>query len=221
MMYCEKCKVSVTDELSQCPLCRDDLIETKDEKRIVFPNIPFIYHRYNLFFRILLFVSVSLAVVAVAVDMLMPGDIWWSILVVGAILCLWLCLWLAIKKRNNLPKGMLYQVVLLSSICVIWELLAGWRGWSINFVIPALCTAVMIALPILATILEWEIRDLMLYMIIDEIFAVLPLLLLIFGVVTVRFPSVICVVVSIISTCALIIFRGEEIAAELKRRFHF
>ena len=46
----------------------------------------------------------------------------------------WLSLALAVRKRKNIPKGMLYQVALLSIICMIWDFATGWNGWSIDYV---------------------------------------------------------------------------------------
>ena len=51
--------------------------------------------------------------------------------------------------------------------------------------------------------------------------SVIPLLMLIFGQVRVRYPSVICVACSIISLAALAIFFGRSLLIEIKKRLHF
>ena len=48
-----------------------------------------------------------------------------------------------------------------------------------------------------------------------------PLLMLIFGQVRVRYPSVICVACSIISLAALAIFFGRSLLIGIKKRLHF
>ena len=59
------------------------------------------------------------------------------------------------------------------------------------------------------------------FSLLAALLSVIPLLMLIFGQVRVRYPSVICVACSIISLAALAIFFGRSLLIEIKRRLHF
>lgn len=221
MKYCGNCKVSVAGERETCPLCQSVL--TQNDKKggeEVFPSVPTIYHQYHFLFKILLFVSFAIVVVAVSVNLLFSEGGWWSLFAVGGVGCTWLSLALAIRKRKNIPKGMLYQVVLISLICVGWDLAVGWRGWSVDFIIPILCVAAMVTLSVLSVILKWKLENIIVYFCIAAMFGIIPIVFFLTGLLRVAFPSVICVACSVISLAAIIIFYGGSIWAELKRRLY-
>ena len=55
---------------------------------------------------------------------------------------------------------------------------------------------------------------------IDALFGIVPLLFLLLGWLRVFYPSVICVAVSLLSLCALLLFEGERMRMEVKKRLH-
>lgn len=220
MKRCEKCGVEVTGNRLRCPLCQGTLLQTTGETREIFPVVPTLYRQYHLLFRLLIFASVAVGVVAVAVNLLLPESGAWSVFVAGGIICVWLSLALAVRKRKNIPKGMLYQVAQLSIICMIWDFATGWNGWSIDYVLPILCVAAMAALAVLSRVFNWETENQMIYFCIDAIFGIVPSILFFAGCLRVPYPSVISMAVSLLSLAAVAVFRGDSIWAELKRRLH-
>lgn len=222
MKHCEKCNVDVTGKRENCPLCQSQLERIDDQQSIdIFKPVQTVYHQYAMFFKIFLFATIAASVVSVAVNMLLPETGLWSIFVVGGLFCVWVSLFIAVRKRRNIPKGLIYQVVIISVFCVIWDLATGWRGWSIDYVFPIMCIATMITIAILAKVLEWKIEHIMVYFIIDSIFGIVPLIFFLTGMLTVPYPSIICVAGSIISIAAIVIFNGGNILSELRRRFNF
>ena len=219
MKQCRHCQVDVAGEREACPLCQSGLEGTGTKE--IFPEIPTIYRQFYSLFRILLFISVSAAIVAVAVNLLLEETGAWSLFVVGGVGCLWLSLSFAIRKRKNIPKGMLYQVVLISIICIGWDLSNGWHRWSVDYVMPILCLSAMMALAVLSKVLDWRFENIMIYFLIDAIFGVVPIIFYFTKILTVPYPSVICTVGSLISMIAIVIFKGDSIRAELKRRMNF
>lgn len=96
----------------------------------------------------------------------------------------------------------------------------GWIGWSIDYVIPTICLIAMIVMAVGAKILKIGVRDLIVYLMIDAIFGFIPAIFIIFGWANVIFPSVVCVAASIISLSALILFEGENMKIEIRKRMH-
>lgn len=217
---CIHCKVKIRGEHSACPLCASIPSDRGDYKEDVFPHIPTIYQEFNIFIRILVLVSIVGVVVSFAVNMIFTQESTWSILVAAAVACMWLSLFFIIRKRNNIPKTILWQVGIISVLSVIWDRSMGWLGWSIDYVIPTAWILAMIVMAVGAKILKIGVRDLTVYLLIDAIFGFIPVVFIIFGWVDVIFPSVICVAASIISLSALILFEGDNIKAELNKRMH-
>lgn len=221
MRHCEQCGVDVAGSRTHCPLCQGPLSPCMGDSRETFPRIPTIYRQYHFLFRVMIFASIAAGVAAVAVNLMLPETGFWSAFVVGGIACLWLSLALAVRKRKNIPKGMLYQVALISVICVVWDWATHWSGWSIDYVVPILCVSVMAALAVLSRVFHWETETLIVYVCIDALFGVVPLIFFLTGCLNVPYPSIICVAASVISLAALVVFKGDSIWAELRRRLHF
>jgi hypothetical protein len=133
---------------------------------------------------------------------------------------MWISLLFIIRKKNNIPKTIVWQVVLISILSVIWDWSIGWLGWSINFVIPTICFGAMIVMAIAAKILKIGVRDLIVYLFIDIIFGFIPIIFILTGILSVAFPSIICVATSAISLSALILFQGDNMKAELRKKMH-
>lgn len=220
MQHCDHCRVSIKGNNHICPLCGGILSGEGSKAEEVFPKLPTIYQEFNIFIRIIILISICAIVISVAINMLFFNASRWSVLVIGGILCMWLSLYIIIRKRNNIPKTIVWQVVLISVLACMWDYSMGWLGWSIEYVIPSVCVAAMIVMAIAAKILKIGVRDLIIYLLVDGIFGFVPIIFILFGWLNVIFPSVICVAVSAISLSALILFEGENIKTELNKRMH-
>jgi hypothetical protein len=220
MKYCSKCRVSVAGQRKYCPLCQTELQSLDTDDNEIFPDIPTIFHQYNVFFRILIFLSVIVSIACLLINFLLPAKIWWSLFVMGAIACFWLSLSIAVSKRRNIPKNILYQVVVISSLAVVWDWCIGWRAWSIDYVIPMACTIAMISMATIAKVANLRVQDYLIYLVIDGLFCVVPISFIFIGFLTVLYPTLLCAAASVISLTALILFEGDDMWSELKRRVH-
>ena len=223
MKYCAKCKTSVTGNPSCCPLCQGALREEgePDVRGDIFPWIPDTLHKHSLFFRILVLVSVAAAVICVAINLILPKHGWWSLFVLAGLACAWIGLAVAFRNRHNVPKSMLYQVVVVSVLTALWDYCTGWHGWSIDYVIPIGCVVAMTILAITARVFKLNFGSFIVYITIAALFGIVPVVFYLLGMLKVVYPSVICVAGSMISLAALMIFEGDNMRKELKRRLHF
>lgn len=217
-MKCEKCNVSVSGTAKRCPLCQGDLQGVPNEDEQVYPIVPLNKSR-RLFLSIMGFVSVVICVICFTINLSLPGR-WWSLFVFGGILSFWVSFSLVVKNRGNIHKAIVWQVALISSIAVIWDLVTGFHNWSVDFVIPILCTVAMLAMAVIGKVMKLEINDYMIYLVLDAILGVLSLILILCGVVNFILPSAICFASSVISLAALFIFEGRAMVSEIKRKVH-
>lgn len=220
MQNCTHCKVRIKGEHTVCPLCAGIMEDKGNPKEDVFPHIPTIYQEFNIFIRILIFVSIIGVVACFAVNMIFTRESFWSILVAAGVLSMWFSLFFIIRNKNNIAKTILWQVGIIGVLSIIWDRSMGWFGWSIDYVIPTVCVLAMIVMAVGAKILKISVRDLIIYLLIDAIFGFVPAVFILFGWVNTMFPSVICVAVSLISLSALVLFEGDNIKRELNKRMH-
>lgn len=217
-MKCKNCKLDVAGTPKRCPLCQGDLTGEPQESTQIFPYVP-PQKSGRLFLSILGFISVVICVVCFAVNLSFPGR-WWSLFVLGGMVSFWTAFALVIQKKGNVHKTIVWQVVLISGIALAWDFATGFHLWSVNFVVPIVCSLALIAMAIMGKVLKLSITDYMIYVLLDCVFGLVSLILLLCGAVTVTLPSIICFAGSIIFLAALLIFEGKSLRSELNRRMH-
>jgi hypothetical protein len=218
MRTCKKCGVKVRGAETVCPLCQHRLSGEPEEA--VYPQIPTVYKQHEMFFKCLILSSVAAGVVCVAVNLLLPAGGFWSVFVVLGILCFWVSLAYAVRKKDNIPKNITGQVFLVSVLSFGWDWLTGWRGWSLNFVIPIACSVALLSLAIVAKVMRMPPGDYIAYFTIDIVFGIVPLVFYLTGLISIATPSVVCISLSILSLSALLVFEGKNMLQEMAKRFH-
>lgn len=220
MKYCEKCKINYTGEDSKCPLCNNNLTDIDGKTEEIFPFVPTVAHQFSMLFKLLLFAGIAGDIICVILNILLPHNSFWSLFVLGGTACFWLLFGIVLKKRNNIPKTILYQVIVISILAVIWDKLTGWHGWSLDYVVPSVFTSAIIAIAVIAVTLKIYSEDIVFYIFLNGFLGIVPVLFVIFGWVHIRYISLICVAVSLICISGLFIFEWNTIKSELTKRFH-
>lgn len=220
MKYCNYCKVYIREDREKCTLCGNTLDKRKlGESEDVFPHIPPFYAS-NLAIRILIFISIVAVVVSFGINMIFPSTTNWPILLVFGILSLWIGLIIVVQKRYHIPKKIIWQVAIISVLAIFWDYKTGWRGWSLDYVIPIASVSAMLIMYVTAKIMKLSIRDYVTYAFIDGLFGIIPIAFIVFDLVDVLYPSIISIGFSIISISAIFIFQGREIREEINKRMH-
>jgi hypothetical protein len=222
MKSCKKCAVSVNGSFARCPLCQHTLTtdSVSEPTAATFPFLPLIKQKHIFLHRMLQLCSVAAVIVSVAVNRAFPSGQVWSLFVIAGVACMWLGLIVAIRKRHNILKNLAYQMHVVCILAVWWDLFTGWRGWSVDYVIPITFMSVMAATTILARVLKMPASDYIIYLVLLIFYGIIPVIFIITGLCTVIYPSLSCVAGSLVSLAALLIFEGRNMAAELRRRFH-
>jgi hypothetical protein len=219
MQYCDHCKVHIRGDRKYCPLCQNALSGSGSEEEEVFPVVPVTY-QYNLMIRVMLYLSICIVVISLAVNAMFPVKVNWPMFIIAGILCVWISLGVVVRKRHNIPKSIIWQVAVISILAVIWDWRTGWRGWSLDFVIPIVCVVAMIIMYVTAKIMRLGARDFVIYIVLDSIFGIIPLLFMLLDLLQTKFPSIISISVSVLSLAAVILFEGDNIREELNKRMH-
>ncbi len=221
MLYCQQCRVYSRGVKERCVLCGSTLSQSDcDEGREeIFPTIPPAFEKH-VAIRILVFISFAAAVASFAIRMIFPTDFNWPLFVVFGLVSMWLGLIVVVRKRHSIPKTIMWQVTIVTLLSVLWDWQTGWKGWSIDYLIPTVYVSAELVMYISAKIMKLSITDYIMYALLDGLFGVLPILFILFGWVNALYPSVICIAASVIFLAAIFIFQGEEIKNEWHRRMH-
>jgi hypothetical protein len=221
MILCNNCKVYIRDDKEVCPLCGNILPDQDLDSRgeSIYPIIPLAFQRH-IAIRILVFISIVAIVVSTITYIIFPTSVNWPVLVLFGILSMWLSITDAFRKRHNITKSILWQVVIVSLLAVFWDWKTGWKCWSLDYAIPILCIVAIIVMYVTAKAMKLSVRNYIAYFLLGGLLGVIPVLFILFDLVKMEYPSFISVAVSIIFLSAIIIFQGESILAELQKRMH-
>jgi hypothetical protein len=221
MLRCEHCKVSLPGTQSRCPLCQNKPVGNPDGSRDRFPNLP---EAPKTVGRALLawlaFASVCAAAICISINMTDPADGWWSMFVLAGIASLWIDFAVVLKKQKNLPKSIIWQVLVVSLIAFLWDIFTKYKGWSMEYVLPILSASAMLALTVVAKARRLDIHDYILYLMISCVFGIVSFVFILTGVVRVVIPSAINFCTAIVFLAFLLFFEGKALWAEVQRRLH-
>lgn len=173
------------------------------------------------FFKIFSFCCIAAAVITAAVNVTATPDKLWGLFVAGGILSMWLALAVGYFKRNNLLKNAMWQLLIVTLGCIIWDLFTGWHRWSVNYVLPTVSVVIVISMLIISKIQSLEPREYMIYEVMAAGYGlILSMIFILTHVVRVMYPSVICAGFSFLFLTALALFRHREFKEEMHKKFH-
>jgi len=167
------------------------------------------------------FLCIAAAVLAVAINMMFARGSFWSWIAVGGIASLWMTLMVGYYKRHNLLKDAMWQLIWITCGCMIWDVLIGWRGWSIDYAFPAASIAVMLSMLVIAKLQSHTAREYMIYLLMAAGYScIVPTILLMVGAVHFIYLSVICSALGFLVVIGLMIFRWKEFKEEIEKNFY-
>ena len=172
-------------------------------------------------FRLISFLAIVIAVSALCADYGFDRTFNYSLFISAGVFTMWFALMIAFFKRHNLMKNAMWQLIVISVGCILWDLSMGWHGWSVNYIIPEASVMILVIMMLLRFLYYRMPKDYMIYFVMAAIFGLaLPIIFNISGLLYAVIPSVVSVGVSIIILAWLTVFKGRELNQELKKKFH-
>lgn len=220
MRHCVECAVDIEGPWTRCPLCAGDVAgeETADP----LPAAPLRFSRRRVL-KVLFLTSLLVIVGSFVVQLFFSRDaagigvlrsLWLGVVT------MWLVVLMAVRKRRNVAKGTAYLVVVIALVCVYWDYLTGWRGWSLTYAVPIVCTCSVVAVLITVRVMRTEVGEHVVYSGLIMVLGLAPLVFLAFGWVSDPVPSSICGGFSVFALVLMQLARGSDVRHELAKRLH-
>lgn len=220
MRRCTECAVSIEGNWAICPLCGATVVGKVVPSPL--PAVPLKFSRRRVL-RVLFLTSLGVILISFVAQLLFGPDLDGIGVLRSAwlgVVAMWLVVLMAVRKRRNLAKGTVYLVVLVGLVCVYWDYLTGWRGWSLTYVVPIVAACSIVALMITVQVMRIEPGDHVVYSALTVLFGLAPLLFLAVGWVNHPLPSAICGALSFVALVFLRIMQGPVVRHELAKRLH-
>lgn len=171
--------------------------------------------------QIFSFCCIAAIVISMMTDIIISPGVHWSVYVAAGCATMWFTMAVGYVKRYNLLKNAAWQLIIMSAICVLWDIGTGWRGWSVNIGIPDICLLIQAAMLVISRIRSLSPKEYMIYYVMAAVYSmIVPLILLLTGVVRYRTSSVICIGCSFLLLIGLILFKRKEFKEEMHKKFH-
>lgn len=219
MSKCIRCHVEILDETERCPLC-DAVLEKTVEVENMYPDVRIRNRKVALVSRIYLFCAILAETILVYVNVKTESQMWWCAITGLIFLYIYLLFRFAILGQEGYKAKVIVLMLIAISMLVAIDFVSGYRGWSVNYVIPAgilLVDAVIIILMIV-NIKGWQ--SYMVWQIFMIICSLVPLILYLVGIVTHPALMLIALGCSVFLFLGTVIIGDRRARVELKRRFH-
>ena len=164
------------------------------------------------------FLCLAVAVICGMINIMTAGTLNWSWFAGAGCVCAWLVVMVAYSKRRNILKNEIWQLLLISVIAILWDRFTGWRGWSVDFILPFGVLAVQFSVPVIARVNRLKREEYLFYLVQACIAGLIPMILAWTGVVKFVYPSVICAGISILTLAALFIFCKKDTLREFHKK---
>ncbi len=222
MNKCLHCGVRIMDQTDVCPLCQCVVEQGDDDTaRERYPDIRLKGRRLELVSRIALFLAIVLGALAVTLNYMLDSEMWWSVIVIGALAYLMLFLFYIIANEHaGYRSKVIIGVVCGAADLVVIDYVLGFGHWSLDYVIPLvlLVMDIMIIVAMFINIRNWQ--SYLLFQIVMILCSGVCVVLSLFDVIRHPVMSYVALGLSSIMFLATFIIGGRRARIELKRRFH-
>ena len=207
------------DETECCPLCKS-ILEQTEELENMYPDVRIGMRRLKLFSRIYLFCAILAEAALFCVNLLTESQIWWSAITGLAFLYFYMVLRYAILGKSGYKSKVTVLVILSILIAVVIDFVLGYRGWSVDYVLPVgiLVVDAVVLICMIGNRRNWQ--SYMMWQILMILCSLIPMGLYIKELEQNPYMAFLPLAVSVTIFLGTIIIGDRRARMELVRRFH-
>ena len=222
MKACNECHIHLAGAPDFCPLCGAAVENAKGVPAPLnrYPNLSGRTRKYNLIYRLLVFLSLLGGGLSVLINLLVPSGFLWSLIVVAALVYLWLTVPPLLRRGINYSRRIMFQVLFTCVLAVALDFIIGYSGWSLNYVVPGLLSAGIGAIGVMVVFNRTNWAQYVLYQVQMGVFGFIPLVLYLFGLGNSLVMVLVAASLALATLLVTIVFADRSIKSEFKRRFH-
>lgn len=219
MSRCRVCNVEILDVTEYCPLCHS-VLEQTDVLEDMYPDSKVMMRWLTFFGRVYLFCAIIGEGILFGINLYTDTTIWWSAITGLILLYVYMIIRFAILGKS----GYKTKVLLLSLIGILTavaiDMLVGFRGWSLDYVMPAVILLVdgIILWCMIYNRRNWQ--SYMMWQILMILCSLLPPILYRMELEHNEYMVFLPLAVSTAIFLGTVIIGDRRARMELKRRFH-
>lgn len=221
MRECKKCRVEILDDTTVCPLCSSVLeISGEERESTGYPDVKAVSRKLNFIVRLYSFLAIVTEAGLIIVNYLFFHGIWWSAITGISILYFYITLKYSLQKNKGYQTVILVQVIGAVLLVIAADNIAGYRGWSVNYVLPGAVLLLNVTIITLMIVNASNWQSYILMQLLTVVVSLGCVVLWRFGIITRPILSFTALGVSLCMLLGTLIFGDRRAKAELQRRFH-
>ena len=220
MSKCLRCNVNILDDTEKCPLCRNVITKDNSETINAYPNARTVTRRFRLFENIVLFISLVTTFAVILTDQLVSGNMDWSLIVVFILLYINVLIRLAIVGRAGYIFKTVFMVV--AAVLVLWAIdySTGYRGWSVNIILPLGIILMDVAILILMIVNRRNWQSYIMLQLFTILVSIIPVAFVMVNLITFPYFAIAAMAFSLVIFLGTLIIGDQRARTEIKRRFY-
>lgn len=220
MKHCKACHVNILTPDVLCPLCKGPLVAMEGAEIEAYPPTV-VRRKYNFVKRLLLFLTVIMAILCVAVNLLVTNDFWWWPIALTVMVSTWIVVPHVMRHGGNAGGKALMCVFIATVAVLLIDFQTGWRGWSVSYVLPVILCGGIVCIVILILCNRTNWAGYVIYQFTLGIFGFVPLVLYFTHVSSSLVAAIIPAAFAVLTLAGLLLFGDRTIKNEFKRRLRF
>lgn len=222
MRCCNICNVAIENKTDYCPLCKKRVVKKSNIESKDFPVQNISKTDINKFvLRVLLFTFITLIGLNIVLNLIFQFNSIWVPYAIIILFYVYLIIRASIISYRDIGTIIVLNVYMLSFIGFILDMLLGYRGWSISYLLPILILIGDISLVIFMIVKPYSFKNYFIYILTVAFFGIIQLLFLTIGIIKYRTISLIAFFVSVLTVIGLFIFGSKKARGEFIKRFHY
>ena len=219
MSRCRQCNIEVLDETERCPLCNSVLDPTVEVENM-YPNVRVMVKKMMLLSRIYLFVAILVEALLITINYYTTSETWWSI-ITGLILFYgYMVIRFAILGKTGYKAKTIILTIIAILVMVAIDFLAGYHGWSVNYVLPSGIILIDFAILLLMMVNRRNWQSYLMWQIFMILCSLVPVILAVVEIITEPFLAGIVLLFFVFFFLRTLIIGDRRARVELYRRFH-
>lgn len=216
---CSHCGVRIIDNTEKCPLC-NGILDPGENGEDHYPDIVHKARKLGLVLRILMATWVATTAILGLINYYTYDGVLWSAIISIAMFYVLFMIYL-LTYTNVGYLGRIFSSIIMGVVLVVSiDIVTGFKGWSVDYVLPGGLFAIDIAIMIVRFINYKNWQSYMYTEFLVVLLGIIPITLIRLGIVHHPRVSVAAFFTSVLLFIVTLIIGGRATRAELKRRFH-
>ena len=174
----------------------------------------------NLLIKILLGVSLIIAIILAIINKLTTPEIHWAALTNSGIIYIWITVRYSINKRTNIAGHVMIQAIAISLLTTYIDYNLGSKGWSLEISIPIIIIIANVTMLVLTIVSHRKYVRYAIYQLVICIYSLIPIYFIQKELIDNYILSYVAIGISIVNFILTIILSAKDVKEAVVRKFH-